>query len=186
MASVTAPSVTGIAAGGAASFACWCVVDCFGTLCMCGVLGSGAGILGRINAAAWRHHLNFNETWDRPIAEDRWQLVKHSSTTSSSKTALGDRLTYEKMFGEYTLYVDGKIVALACDDSLLVKPSAAAAEIAPGLAERAPSPGAKLCLVADELLDDAELISRRMLKTAALMPMPKPKKASGTSRKTTK
>jgi TfoX/Sxy family transcriptional regulator of competence genes len=102
------------------------------------------------------------------------------------QVALGDRLTYKKMFGEFTLYVDNKIVAVACDNSLLVKPSAAAAEIAPGLPERAPYPGAKLCLVADELLDDAELISSLMLGTAALMPMPKPKKASGTSRKTTR
>ncbi len=102
------------------------------------------------------------------------------------QVALGDRLTYKKMFGEFTLYVDGKIVALACDNSLLVKTSAAAAEIAPGLTERAPYPGVKLCLVADELLDDAELIASLILKTAALMPMPKLKKASGTSRKTTK
>lgn len=91
--------------------------------------------------------------------------------------ALGDRLTYKKMFGEFTLYLDGKIVALACDNSLLVKPSAAAAGVAPGLPERAPYPGAKPCLVADELLDDTELIASLILKTAALMPMPKPKPA---------
>ena len=102
------------------------------------------------------------------------------------QVALGDRLTHKKMFGEFTLYLDGKIVALACDNSLLVKPSAAAAEVAPGLPERAPYPGAKICLVADELLDDTELISSLILKTAALMPLPKPKKASAASRKTPK
>lgn len=102
------------------------------------------------------------------------------------QVALGDRLTYKKMFGEFTLYLDGKIVALACDNSLLVKPSAAATEVAPGLPERAPYPGAKLYLVADELLDDTELISSLILKTAALMPLPKPKKASAASRKTPK
>lgn len=100
--------------------------------------------------------------------------------------ALGDRLRYKKMFGEFTLYIDGKIVALACDNSLLIKPSAAAAEMTPSLPERAPYPGAKLCLVADELLDDAELISSLMLKTAALMPMPILKKISGANRKTPK
>ena len=99
------------------------------------------------------------------------------------QVALGDRLTHKKMFGEFTLYLDGKIVALACDNSLLVKPSAAATEIAPGLPMRAPYPGAKLCLVADELLDDTELISRLLLETAAHMPLPKPKKASAASRK---
>ena len=98
------------------------------------------------------------------------------------QVALGDRLTHKKMFGEFTLYLDGKIVALACDNSLLVKPSAAATEIAPDLPVRAPYPGAKLCLVTDELLDDTELISRLLLETAAHMPLSKPKKASATSR----
>ena len=102
------------------------------------------------------------------------------------QVALGDRLTYKKMFGEFTLYLDGKIVAMAADNSLLVKPSAAATEIAPGLPERAPYPGAKLCLVADELLDHSELISRLLLKTAALMPSPKPKNSPTASRKTPK
>lgn len=102
--------------------------------------------------------------------------------------ALGDRLTYKKMFGEFTVYLDGKIVALACDNSLLIKPSAAARELGLALPERAPYPGAKLCLVADELLDDTELISNLILKTAACMPLPqpKPKKAPAASRKAPK
>lgn len=98
------------------------------------------------------------------------------------QVTLGDRLSYKKMFGEYAFYIDGKIVALACDNSLLIKPSTAATELAPGLPERAPYPGAKLCLVADELLDDAELITNLMLKTAALMPLPKPKAVPKVSR----
>ena len=30
-----------------------------------------------------------------------------------------------KMFGEYAIYCDGKLVALVCDDQLFVKPTAA-------------------------------------------------------------
>ena len=32
-------------------------------------------------------------------------------------------ITYRKMFGEYGLYCDGKIVALICDEQLFVKPT---------------------------------------------------------------
>jgi TfoX/Sxy family transcriptional regulator of competence genes len=87
---------------------------------------------------------------------------------------LGERLTHKKMFGEYALYLDGKVVAFACDDSLFVKPSAAAATLAPWLPSRPPYPGAKDYPVADELLDDADALRRLVEETAALMPMPKP------------
>jgi len=94
----------------------------------------------------------------------------------NEQVALGDRLTHKKMFGEYALYVDGKVVAFACDNSLFVKPSAAASTQAPKLPQRPPYPGAKDYPVADELLDDSDAIRRLLLETAALMPVPKPRK----------
>src|SRR6185437_6856877 len=78
----------------------------------------------------------------------------------TEQVALGERLTHKKMFGEYALYVDGKVVAFACDNSVFVKPSAAAATLAPGLPQRPPYPGAKDYPVADELLDDSDAIRR--------------------------
>ncbi len=97
--------------------------------------------------------------------------------------ALGDRLTYRRMFGEYALYVDGKVVALACDNSLFVKPSRAAAVLAPDLPQRPPYPGAKDHPVADELLEEPERIRQLVRETAALMPAPKPKKPAVPRRK---
>ncbi len=91
------------------------------------------------------------------------------------QAGLGERLTQRKMFGEYALYVDGKVVAFACDNSLFVKPSAAVEALAPDLPRRPPYPGAKDYPVADELLDDAEALQRLLLETAARMPPPKPK-----------
>ena len=88
----------------------------------------------------------------------------------------GARLTYKKMFGEYALYLDEKVVAFACDNSLFIKPSKAAAELAPDLPQGPPYPGAKDYPIADELLDDPELLHRLIEATAALMPLPKPKK----------
>lgn len=93
----------------------------------------------------------------------------------SEQAGLGERLTHKKMFGEYALYVDGKVVAFACDNSLFVKPSAAAGKLAPGLPLRPPYPGAKDYPVADELLDDADALRALLLETAALMPEPKPR-----------
>lgn len=91
------------------------------------------------------------------------------------QAGLGERLTTKKMFGEYALYVDGKVVAFLCDDSLFVKPSEAATRLAPGLPQRPPYHGAKDYPVADELLDDADALRRLIVETAALMPLPKPK-----------
>ncbi|MBE1158981.1 TfoX/Sxy family protein [Dyella acidiphila] len=92
------------------------------------------------------------------------------------QVSLGDRFAKKKMFGEYAIYVDGKVVAFACDNSLYIKPSAAAATLSPKLPERPPYPGAKDYPVADELLDDSDVIRQLVLDTAVLMPAPKPKK----------
>jgi TfoX/Sxy family transcriptional regulator of competence genes len=94
----------------------------------------------------------------------------------AEQAGLGERLTRRRMFGEYALYVDEKVVAFACDNSLFLKPSAAAARLAPDLPQRPPYPGAKDYPVADELLDDSDALRRLLVETAALMPVPKPKK----------
>jgi TfoX/Sxy family transcriptional regulator of competence genes len=91
---------------------------------------------------------------------------------------LGDRLIYKKLFGEYALYLDGKVVAFACDNSLFIKPSKAVATLAPDLPQGPPYPGAKDYPIADELLDDPDALRRLIEETAALMPLPKPKKKS--------
>lgn len=99
------------------------------------------------------------------------------------QAGLGDRLSHKKMFGEYALYVDGKVVAFACDNSLFMKPSAAAATLAPQLPQRPPYPGAKDYPVADELLDDADAIRRLFVETAASMPLPKPRKPAAAGKR---
>jgi TfoX/Sxy family transcriptional regulator of competence genes len=93
---------------------------------------------------------------------------------------LGDRLTFKKLFGEYALYLDGKVVAFACDNSLFIKPSPAVASLAPDLPQGPPYPGAKNYPIADELLDDPVALRRVLVETGAIMPMPKPKKPSKT------
>jgi len=62
------------------------------------------------------------------------------------------------------------------DNSLFVKPSKAVMALAPDLPQGPPYPGAKDYPIADELLDDPEALRRLIEETAALMPLPKPKK----------
>lgn len=97
----------------------------------------------------------------------------------AEQIALGDRLTHKKLFGEYALYVDGKVVAFACDNSLFIKPSQAVTRLAPNLPQRPPYPEAKNYPVADELLDDSDSLRKLIIETALLMPKPKPRKPSG-------
>lgn len=92
------------------------------------------------------------------------------------QVGLGSRLTKKKMFGEYAIYLDGKVVAFACDNSLFLKPTDAARRLAPNVPQRAPYPGAKLYPVVDELLDDTETLQRLILDTASLLPPAKPKR----------
>ena len=91
------------------------------------------------------------------------------------QAGLGDRLAYRKMFGEYGLYLDGKMVALACDDTFFLKPTDALAAHGLDLPTRPPYPGARPHPVADELLDDPSALRQFLLDTADRLPTPKPK-----------
>ena len=86
------------------------------------------------------------------------------------QAGLGGRLTCKKLFGEFALYLDWKVVAFACDNSLFIKPSQAVQTLAPNLPKGPPYPQAKDFPIADELLDDPEVLRRLFLETAALMP----------------
>ena len=92
------------------------------------------------------------------------------------QAGLGSRLSFRKMFGEYALYLDGKVVALACDNSLFVKPTAPASALAPQLPRRPPYPGARDHALADALLDDPDALRRLLTDTGALLPAPKPRR----------
>ena len=96
---------------------------------------------------------------------------------------LGSRLTCRKMFGEYGFHLDGKFVALACENSFFIKHTAAILENGLELPTRAPYPGAKPYPVADELLDTPEILMRVLLDTAAYLPEPKPKPKRSNKRK---
>jgi TfoX/Sxy family transcriptional regulator of competence genes len=81
-----------------------------------------------------------------------------------------------KMFGEYGLYVEGKIVALICDDQLFLKPTEPGRAFAPDATEAPPFHGAKPSLLIDGgRWDDAEWLCELIRVTADALPAPKPK-----------
>ena len=89
----------------------------------------------------------------------------------------GGTVSIKPMFGEYGVYMDGKMIGLICDDLLYVKPTASGRLHAEPVSEAPPYPGAKphLLIEADRW-DDAEWLSELLRVTAAELPIPKPRK----------
>lgn len=83
-----------------------------------------------------------------------------------------------KMFGEYTLYCDEKVVALVCDDTLFVKITAAGKEfVGKYYDEGFAYPGAKASMKIDgDRVEDRAWLRELIALTAAALPVPKPKK----------
>ena len=81
------------------------------------------------------------------------------------------------MFGEYGLYCDGKIFALACDDQLFLKPTGAAKTYIGDYVEAPPFEGAKptYLLIDSDRWDDADWMTGLVRTTVAELPLPKPK-----------
>lgn len=67
-------------------------------------------------------------------------------------------LSARRMFGEYALYLEGRVVALVCDDQLFLKQTPGAMAALPGCATGFPYPGAKSHLLVTDALDDPQPI----------------------------
>ena len=78
-----------------------------------------------------------------------------------------------RMFGEYAIYREGKLVALVCVDKLYLKPTEAGRSLLGAPAEGAPYPGAKPCfLIPPETWEDADALAALVRATAAELPVP--------------
>ena len=92
-----------------------------------------------------------------------------------SQSGLEHELTFKKMFGEYALYLHGKVVAFACDNQLYLKPTEEGRALLGKVSEHPPYPGAKLYFRIDEQTEDRELLQKVLETTARVLPLPKPK-----------
>lgn len=86
-------------------------------------------------------------------------------------------LTTKPMFGEYALYLDGKVLGFVCDDTLFVKETPAARAHLPDAPTGHPYPGSKPYIDASEALDDPEPVTLALRALAETLPAPKPKRA---------
>lgn len=102
------------------------------------------------------------------------------------QAALGDAVTYRKMFGEYALYLEGKVVALVCDNQLFLRPTDEGRAVLGDPALHPPYPGARLHFRLDAELEDRDVLQSAFLATARALPMPKPKKSKKKKTTTTK
>lgn len=85
-------------------------------------------------------------------------------------------ISYKKMFGEYGIYCNGKIIGLICDNMLFIKKTQAGALVIKGIEEAPPYKGAKPYFVVD-IDGDKDLLLKFIKATYDELPAQKPKKA---------
>lgn len=81
----------------------------------------------------------------------------------------------KKMFGDYSIYCNGKIFGLICDDCFYLKLTDAVRPLLRVIDMRPPYDGAKdYFYIAD--VDDRDYVSQLVSETCKALPEPKPKK----------
>ena len=83
-------------------------------------------------------------------------------------------ITQKKMFGEYGLFVDGKIFALICDNQLFIKPTEGGRAFIQEVVEAPPYAGAKNYFLINEKQEDRLWLSE--LVSIMVQELPEPKK----------
>jgi len=83
-----------------------------------------------------------------------------------------------KMFGEYALYYEAKVVALVCNDNLYVKlTDAGKRHVGKNYKEGYAYPGAKASMLIDgDLIENHRWLSQLLIVTADNLALPKKKK----------
>jgi TfoX/Sxy family transcriptional regulator of competence genes len=92
-------------------------------------------------------------------------------------------ISYRKMFGEYALYCNAKVVALICDEQLFVKPTDAGRTFIEDVTEAPPYPGAKMYFLIEDKIESREWLSELIQLTYKELPEPKAKKQKAFSLK---
>ena len=85
-------------------------------------------------------------------------------------------VTFRHMFGGTTLYMNGKVVALVCDNQLFMKPTAAGRDYIGTVVEAPAYEGAKNSFLIEDQVDDGEWLTGLFAITERELPAPKPKR----------
>jgi TfoX/Sxy family transcriptional regulator of competence genes len=114
-----------------------------------------------------------------PTLEERTNMSSLQTTVDFilEQISAAGNVSARKMFGEFGVYCDGKIVALICNDQLFVKPTSSGRAFLGEVVEAPPYEGAKPSfLIDDNRWDDAEWMAQLIRLTAQDLPAPKAKK----------
>jgi hypothetical protein len=108
-------------------------------------------------------------------------MATSAETEAFLREQLGAQIRTRKMFGEYAVYAEGKVVALLCDDALFVKqiPEATAylGPLPGGPTEGLPYPGARPHWRIDaDLWEEADWLAGLIAVLAQALPAPKPRR----------
>ncbi|MBK8419021.1 TfoX/Sxy family protein [Candidatus Villigracilis saccharophilus] len=91
-------------------------------------------------------------------------------------------ISHKKMFGEYGIYCNGKMVASVCDNKLFIKPTARGRAYIGEVVEESPYPGAKPhFLISNEKSKNGHWLGELIRITAEELPVSVKKKKAGTS-----
>ena len=85
-------------------------------------------------------------------------------------------VTFRHMFGGTTLYMNGKVVALICDNQLFVKPTSSGRAYIGDVVEAPPYEGARNSFLVGDEIDDAEWLTGLFAVTEEELPAPRPKR----------
>ena len=85
-------------------------------------------------------------------------------------------VTWRHMFGGTTLYMNGKVVALICDNQLFVKPTSSGRDYIGDVVEAPPYEGARNSILVGDEIDDAEWLNGLFVVTEKDLPAPRPKR----------
>ena len=89
------------------------------------------------------------------------------------------QVSFKKMFGEYALYADGKVVALVCDNQLYVKILPASEQLGEICEKGPPYPGAKPhYIVEEDMLSTLDTLPHILLDISKSLPEKKKKTKS--------
>jgi len=80
------------------------------------------------------------------------------------------RVRFRKMFGEFAVYCDDKVVALVCNNRLFVKQTPGGRAFIGEAVEAPPYPGAKPYFLIEGGIDDREWLTRLVRATARELP----------------
>lgn len=99
----------------------------------------------------------------------------HAVEFIADQCGFAGRWAHRRMFGEYALYLDGKVVAFVCDNRLYVKPTDVGRAVLGAPVEAFPYPGARPHFLLEEELEHPALLRQVFEVTAAALALPKPR-----------